>query len=789
MQMVAWGLAAWCLGILAPLTLPPVMPALLALGVTLLAVTYRKLTPRYRNALAMLLLLLGSMLWSHHVHPHPGVNDLSAHAPMRWVKLKGRVVTDPVPTTRGQRFELEVAQLMAPFPASASGKILVRLSGTASASYGETLLLEGGLHLPAIAANPGEFSYRDYLERRGIFVTLNATSCRHLAPASWSLVGLAIRLKSACLAQINRHMPPREATLLGSLLLGSGVSPVDPEVADRFRDLGLAHVLAVSGAQILILLQALKQLLGWLRIKRRYGLLLAGGILLLYGLMTGLPPSIVRAMVMASATLVAWTMRRRARKLLPLLLACWLMLIVRPLWLFDLGFLFSAIATFALQYAAPIISERMKFLPPWLAGALSTSIAALLWVSPLQLATFGQYSAWALVANLFAVLFVEALTLGGALLVPLGAILDHVPLAQSGATLGYTIAGCLLQAFQLGVQWLHQLPGASLHMKPLSTLACACLYALLAVGFEGARRHLPGLPLAACLAAGLLILLSSTPKAAGLRVVMLSVGQGDAILIQTPGNRWFLVDAGSAWEGGDTGERTIVPFLRREGVQKLAGVILTHPHADHVGGASSVLAAMPVEGVWDGGQVFKDPRYHRVFQTMLERQIPWSNLQEGTVAQLEPDLRLEVLGPPASRFRGTHSDLNCNSLVFRLRYRHFAMLFAGDLEQEAEMSLARRYPGGLAADVLKVSHHGSRFGSVWPFLQAVHPRLSMVSVGEHNSFRHPSAEALARLGRFGPVLRTDRNGGLELETDGQSWTVHPTLFPAGSVYYKASCTL
>jgi len=717
------------------------------------------------------------MLWTALLQPSEKPSDLARRAPLRWVRVQGRVDSDPVPTNKGCRFEFVTDHLVAPYQEPALGRLLVRMLATASVGYGEEVVVEGALNIPAPAMNPGEFSYRDYLARRGIFATLTGTRTERLRPATLSPLGVAIALKAACLAQIGRYLPPDRAALFGSLLLGNGVSPVDPDVADEFRDLGLAHVLAVSGAQVLIILRALKWGFKKLGVRRRYGVPVALAFVWLFGGMTGMPPSIVRALVMAIASILAWGARRQALRLVPLLWATLGMLVVCPMWLFDLGFLFSVLATFALQHTTPILAARLRRVPSLVAEALATSVAATLWVVPLQLASFGQLSAWTLPANLVACLFVETLTVAGAVLVPAGAAIGWIPFGSVPVSWGYQAMGWALWVFQSLVAFLHRLPGASLYVRPLDWAPAMALYGalfLLLWGLRGDRLRYVALGAAGM--AGIL-LVSWWPRSEGLRIVVLSVGQGDAIAFCTPRGRWFLIDSGPAWEGGDAGARTIVPFLQREGVSRLAGCILSHPHADHVGGYVSVLKAFPTEAFWDGGQDWKDPNYQRLFEILLQQRVRWSVMRAGAQAELEPELWLDVLGPPPEPLHHTHSDCNNNSLVVRLHYRRFSMLFAGDLEQEAEGLLVRDRPEWLRADLLKASHHGSRFGSTAPFLEAVHPQASFISVGRHNVFHHPAREAIARLRHYGPVYRTDEDGGITIRSDGERWSVATTLRP------------
>jgi competence protein ComEC len=331
--------------------------------------------------------------------------------------------------------------------------------------------------------------------------------------------------------------------------------------------------------------------------------------------------------------------------------------------------------------------------------------------------------------------------------------------------------GLMLRAFQFCVLGLHGLPGASLYLIPLGWLGGGALYLLLLAGLRWAKHGRPwGIALVSTIALALVLGLG-LPRPSTLEITVLSVGQGDATAIRTPHGRWLLIDAGPSWEGGDAGERTILPFLRRQGATRLAGLVVTHSHVDHLGGAGTILAALPCEEVLENGEASREPAHHGLFAAMLRHRVPWRSAQGGQTLCLEPGLFLDVLAPDQPLLSGTRSDPNNNSVVLRLRYGAFKMLFVGDVEHEAEARLVRAHPAGLDATLLKAAHHGSRYGSSAPFLDAVGPRASIVSVGARNTFQHPAPEAIARLRRYGPVYRTDQDGAVTVRTDGRTYRI------------------
>lgn len=276
-----------------------------------------------------------------------------------------------------------------------------------------------------------------------------------------------------------------------------------------------------------------------------------------------------------------------------------------------------------------------------------------------------------------------------------------------------------------------------------------------------ASREWRAIGLAAFVVVGLWVW-AFLPQQPVLRVTVLDVGQGDAIVVHAPGGETALVDAGPGSSGFNAGEKTVLPYLRKTGVRSLDAVVLTHPHEDHVGGMASVLRALPTKMLVDCGASHASPGYAAVQRLVDEKDIPYHVARRGDEIQLG-DVSLTVLNPPGYR---SGAGLNDRSVVLRVEYGETSILLAADAEREAEMDMLANCEH-LQSTVLKAGHHGSDTATSDAFLEAVQPEVAIISVGK-NDFGHPSRETLDRLKQHSMrVYRTDRNGGVTIESNGK----------------------
>lgn len=254
-----------------------------------------------------------------------------------------------------------------------------------------------------------------------------------------------------------------------------------------------------------------------------------------------------------------------------------------------------------------------------------------------------------------------------------------------------------------------------------------------------------------------------------LELVMVDVGQGDGMFMRTPDGRIMVVDTGFKGRG-----RALVSELRSRGIRKIDILVLSHPHADHIGGAIHFVDGFEVGEIWMSGAPSSTRVHRRLLEAIKEAEIPTKIVRSGDQRSLGSEVVLHVLAPEEPLLRGTRSDANANSVVLWVQHGSVDFLLTGDAEKETEQRvlevLRARPPPDF--EVLKVAHHGSRYASSTRFLTRVKPKLALISCGRRNRYRHPAPETIKRLEEIGAtIFRTDLHGTFSVHSNGQKfWT-------------------
>jgi len=696
-----------------------------------------------------------------------GALDLEAGAR---VEIEGTVASVP------RRAEGEVrVQVETP-----SGRLLIE----AREPVGE-LAVGRRLGATGVVRDPEEWE-RSYLERQGIAVVLAARDVDLENGGRGGLAGALDEVRTRAETALGRGTTPEAASLLRGFVLGQD-DRIDAATREEFKRSGLAHLLAVSGQNVILLALLAGAAFAVIGLPRRSRLFWILALIAVYVPVAGAGPSIQRAGVMGAAGLVAALASRPASRVYALLLAAVATLALNPRASADVGWQLSFAAVLGiLVLVGPIrsllIGDSRGAWRSALAEGAAVTVAATFATAPLMALHFGVVSLASLPANLLALPAVAPVMWLGMLAAAAGQLgwMPVEPLTE----LAGVLAGFIAQV----AEWFSA-PGWAQRDVELGgpwtlALAYAALGLVLVVGLRVVARRRALRPTAALVgrrasgvsggsrawriaAAAVLVLIaalaglsrrSETTRPSpepGLTVSVLDVGQGDSILLEPADGQPVLVDAGPS-------EADVAGMLGDRGIERLAALVVTHPQADHAGGAAAVLRELEVGQLIFAAEDRLATRAAAIAGTRTHELARGAALRSGA-------LRVEVLWPPAEaseRGSAPIEDPNALSLVLLARWRYFEILLTGDAEAEA----VPIDPGPV--DVLKVAHHGSVDTGLPELLARTSPELAVISAGAGNPYGHPAAATLEMLGAAGvPTLRTDLQGELALEATRGGWAV------------------
>jgi competence protein ComEC len=652
----------------------------------------------------------------------------------------------------------------------------------------------------------GDSEYEAWLAAQGIAATCEPTELAVVGHDD-SPAGRLEGFRQASGDALQRVLPEPEGGLAAAILIGLR-DRVDRDVAADFTTAGVSHIVAISGWNIAIVAATVAALLGSLVGRRRRAFVTLAAIVA-YTLFAGATPSVNRAAVMAAVALLAVESGRGSRAMVGLAWAVAAMVVAEPGTVGDVGFQLSAAATAGLLVWATPLTRRLEAVAPWLPGplheSLGISLAAQAATLPIALLTFGRLALIAPAANLVAVPLVPPGMAAGALAFVAGGM------GALGAP--SWLCGLLaLPAWALlaGLIWVVHLsasvPGANETLAfPANALAAAaaglalCLLhrQLRTTSSRNADRPTRGANPSTragragraertgrrpnhrrvFVAAAFVVALAgrvvaSRPDGA-VHVIVLDVGQGDAVLLEGDRGGRILIDGGP--DGSvllNVLDRYVPAWDRR-----LDAIVLTHPHDDHVSGLVTVVDKYRIGRAFESGWTVATPAYRSWLDALAAHGLRPERLRTGDTLRLD-DATLHVLWPDDGTVRPSYLDpaatdnrkTNDASIILLGEYENRRFLLTGDAEDDVDPVLLGR--GLPAVDMLKVAHHGSATASSDDLLAAVRPAVAVVSVGAGNPYGHPAAATMARLrAHAGTVLRTDQVGTVETTLDAAAVTV------------------
>ena len=532
------------------------------------------------------------------------------------------------------------------------------------------------------------------------------------------------------------------AGVIKALVIGEA-DAVTQQDWQLFRSTGIVHLVSISGLHITMLAAMLYSLIYalWCRVPRlvlycpaRKVALLAGVLTaLIYALLAGFSVPTQRTLYMLAVFALAFWSGRQVNVARTLSLALLVVVVLDPWAVLASGFWLSFGAVALIAY---VMAGRLQR-PLWWRDALRSQWAVTVGLLPLLILLFRQISLISPLANAWAI------PVFSLLIVPLALLGSFLPLDWP-LFLAHGLLQLAIQLLAWMAEWpiaLWQRPAPSLLALILALLGMVCL--LLPRGFP--LRHMGWLGLLP-----LVLLPAHRPMPGDMRLTVLDVGQGEAVVIETA-RHTLVYDTGPKYSSeSDAAASVILPYLQGQGISRLQGLVVSHDDNDHSGGLSSLLKGMPVDWVLSSLASHK-PELRGVQHQACKAGISWR--WDG--------IKFKLLYPADAARLAPTVKTNNRSCVLRLQSAAGSVLLPGDIERAAELELLQQYADELSSDVLLAPHHGSRSSSSAAFVAAVKPQIVVFPVGYRNRFQHPRSDVVARYeGAGAKTYRSDRDGAV-----------------------------
>ena len=666
----------------------------------------------------------------------------------------------------------------------AAGRVTLSVSGAASAERlgewraGRTIEAPVTFRRPARYLNDGvpDFERDLALDGTALLGTVKSALLVHVrAHGTWldeAASGARARIRRAVGRWVGAR-DPTSAALVTAVLIGDRAAIPD-DVRERLKVSGTYHVIAISGGNIAVFVVIVSALCRLVGLGPRAGAMATLVVLLVYAAVVVSGPSVRRAVLVAVLYLAARAVDHRTPPWQAAAMACAGLLVAWPLDLRDVGF----VLTFGAAGALLAVGEtaRLATVPVairWLLQSIVASLAVEAVLLPVQAMAFGRVSIAGVLLNLAAVPAMTVAQLSGLAVVA-------ADVAGATASLAGWASDLSVRLLVASASLADAAPWLTDRAPPPAWQAVAVYYVAL-VGTVRGTGKVRAMSAVVCVAAGWLVAFGEPARirrlpasASQVRLTMLDVGQGDAMLLEPPAGEPLLIDTGGRPFGGglEIGTRVVAPALWARDVRSLSALLITHGDPDHMGGAGGVLTSMPVGEAWFGIRVPRHVAGDDLLTELDARHVGVRYLRAGGTIALGR-LRLRVLHPPEPDWERPRVR-NDDSVVIEAVDGDVAFLLLGDVSADVERSLVPQLTPARVR-ILKVAHHGSRTSTSQALLDAWHPQLALISAGRGNSFGHPARDVLERLAAAGVrVLRTDQSGQVTVVSDGRTvrWSTY-----------------
>ena len=685
------------------------------------------------------------------------------------ISIIGTIVSDPQEKEYKTKYILKIDTINSDKKYKNTKVILYTKKGKETLKYGDKIELVGNFKLAQERRNPGGFDYRFYLKTKKIYGIVTTKNTKKLKENNANIISMiANKTANVIKNQSKKLLKNREACLLIGLLIGD-TDEIDEETKEDFRNSNLTHMLAVSGLHVSYVLLGVNYIITKVKIHKKLSKIIVMLLILFFILVTGATPSVLRAGTMTIYLIIGCIFYRRISVFSSLNLSLLVIIIMNPYCLFDVGLQLSYAGTIGIVYLYPIIKEKIYNK----ANSILITISANIVIIPIMLYNFNTISLTFFISNLLAGPIIGIIIILGFSIIIISLIFFPI------ANIFSKILNLLIILFLNTAKACANLPLSKIFIITPTLKFIFLYYCLLVFIIIKERAQIRiNIKLRNKVIAILIILVIINPikyfsniKQSNLKIYFVDVGQGDSTCIVTPKNKVILIDGGgnSKDENYDIGKQTLLPYLLDKKINKIDYCIVSHFDSDHCGGLMYILKNLKVKNIIIGKQYEEYENYKEFIKIAKDKKINIRVVEAGEKITIEKNLYIDVLWPINREKMVIQNAINNNSLVFKLRYINFSMLFTGDIEEIAEKEILDNYKENtelLKSTILKVAHHGSKTSSTKEFINIVKPKYAVIGVGKDNKFGHPSNVTIENLKTINTeIYRTDEMGEISINVN------------------------
>lgn len=636
---------------------------------------------------------------------------------------------------------------------------------------------EGDLKLPDKQRNRGGFDYSKYMYSQNIYASIFVNNYNNIEILEDEKFNLITFIQNNIFEKLNVLLPKEELGILIGMIMGDTFY-IEEEIEEDFKLSGITHLLAVSGSNVAYIILVSKFLFDKV-LGKSISNFITILMIILFVLISGASPSVVRAGIMAIILIVSEILARQPDTKSSIAVAAFLILLYNPFVICDVGFILSFGGTLGIVLLNTKIIDKFNekfylFLEnkifKYVVETLSVTLAAQLILVPVIWYYFNNISLISIITNLLVAPFTGIITVLGLIIYFISFICN--PLAQIFSYSVYFLISIMIFVSKICAN----IPYGNI-MVPTPNIMIIIEYYLILYyffGFNakniveykfiGRNNHKTNekvkrkyLKIIISLLTIMQIMAALLPEN-HIEINVIDVGQGDSILIKSTNSNILIDGGGSENSDYDVGSQILVPYLLDNTNGEIDLMIISHFHEDHAEGCISVLENLNVKKIVIGTQPQRTALYEKVLKIGKGKNIPIITLKTGDKIAID-DINFEIIYP--NEEIQIKEDLNNNSLVIKMNYFETTMLLTGDIEKEAEKILLSE---NLDIDILKVAHHGSKSSTTDDFLNLTTPKIALISVATDNKFGHPHTEVIKRLeDQSCKIYRTDECGEISLK--------------------------